>query len=306
VLPAFWGTIRHIQALIFASNYGTNLNQKKRMVNDIVKKFLKFLFRENLSIIYCTFLALAVTGCQAIARITPTPTKTPQPPTTATATSTPTGTPIPTGTATSTPVPTPTADPTDTPTMNPTDTPVPAPTDTPLPANTSPPAPTPTPVDIPTDTPVPAPSVDFKVITQRMFSMKENGGDPQEGGCGMNHTMYIKVIDINGNAVDVTLNVAWPGGEQDIETGGKGPGKAEWPMYGSYWLKVLRDLSSGREYTSEVTREMSSFHPALDDLVAGGYCLDRSIEECSELRNVGIGHLCYGHYSYEVVFQRQW
>ena len=138
-----------------------------------------------------------------------------------------------------------------------------------------------------------------------MFSMKENGGDPQEGGCGMNHTMYISVIDINGNPVDVGLRIAWWGGEQDLVTGEKGPGKIDWPMYGSYWVKVLRDLS-GREYTSEVTREMSSFHPALDDLVAGGYCLDRSIEECSQLRDIGIGHLCYGHYSYEVVFQRQW
>jgi hypothetical protein len=139
-----------------------------------------------------------------------------------------------------------------------------------------------------------------------MFSMEENGGDPQEGGCGMNHTLYINVIDVNGNPVDAVLNVAWHGGEQEIVTGDKGPGKTEWPMYGSYWVTVLRDISSGRECTSEVTREMSSHHPTMDDLVAGGYCLDRSFEECSELRDLGIGYLCYGHYSYEVVFQRQW
>jgi hypothetical protein len=265
---------------------------------------MKLLLRQNLSIIWCAFFALAITDCQTIAGVTPTPTKTPRPSVTVTATSTPTYTPMPTGTATSTSAPTPTANPTDTPTTNPTDTPVP--TNTPLPKNTLPPPPTPTPVEPPTNTPPPAPSVDFKVITQRMFSMKENGGDPQEGGCGMNHTMYISVMDINGNPVDVSLRVAWPGGEQDINTGEKGPGKAEWPMYGSYWVKVLRDLSSGREYTSEVTREMSSHHPALEDLAAGGYCLDRSIEECSELRDQGIGALCYGHYSYEVVFQRQW
>jgi hypothetical protein len=265
---------------------------------------MKLLLRTSLSIIWCAFLALAITGCQTIAGMTPTPTKTPRPPATATATNTPTSTLIPTSTATSTPVPTPTANPTNTPL--PTDTPVPTPTDTPLPENTLPPPPTPTPEAPPTDTPVPAPSVDFKVVAQRMLSMAENGGDPQEGGCGMNHTLYISTIDINGNPVDVVLNVAWPGGEQDIETGDKGPGKAEWPMYGSYWLKVLRDRSTGQEYTSEVTREMSSQHPAMDDLVAGGYCLDRSFEECSELRNLGIGYLCYGHYSYEVVLQRQW
>lgn len=66
--------------------------------------------------------------------------------------------------------------------------------------------------------------MDFKVIAQRMFSMEENGGGPQGGGCGMDHTMYSSVIDINGNPVYVALNVAWPGGERDIVTGDKGPG----------------------------------------------------------------------------------
>jgi hypothetical protein len=263
-------------------------------------RFLLQTLQRFLGIISYLLLAIAITGCQGVFGMTPTPTKTPRPPATATVTSTPTFTPMPT----STPAPTPTASPTDTPTPNPTDTPVP--TDTPLPTNTPPPAPTPTPVEPPTDTPVPAPSVDFKVITQRMFSMEENGGNRQEGGCGMNHTMYISVIDINGNPVDASLRVTWPGGEQDIVTGDKGPGKAEWPMYGSYWVEVLRDISTGQECTSEVTREMSSHHPALEDLVDGGYCLDRSIEECSKLRDLGIGYLCYGHYSYKVAFQRQW
>ena len=255
----------------------------------------------SLNIIWCALLALALTGCQTIARITPTPTKTPKPPATATATRSPTDTPMPTSTATSTPVPTSTTSPTDTPL--PTDTPVPAPTDTPVPANTPPPAPTPTPVEPPTDTPVPAPSVDFKVITQRMFTIKENQG------CQGLHDIFMTVVDINGVPLDgIIVRVDDPaGGQIELATGEKGPGKAEYPMFnGVYVVRVLRDGS--RDCTSEVTRWLDSLRPTVEDLWNCGYCEhdERTYEECAELREVGQGVLCAGHYSYEVVFQRQW
>jgi len=158
------------------------------------------------------------------------------------------------------------------------------------------------PTAIPT-APPPA-GVDFKVVTQRMFSNVENGGDSQ--GCGYNHTMYITVQDVNGTPLDgIVLKVSWPGGEQEIVTGKKGPGKAEFPMYGSYWVKVVRD-TLGHGYSSEQTRALDSCRPTLDDLIAGGYCLDKTVAECAELRELGPGYLCWGHYSYEVVFQRQW
>jgi hypothetical protein len=148
--------------------------------------------------------------------------------------------------------------------------------------------------------------VDFKVITQRMFSLTENGGNPQEGGCGMNHTLYIRVEDINGVPLDgIAVRVDDPaGGQVELVTGEKGPGRTEFPMYGTYVVRVWRDVN--REYTSEVTRWLDSGQPTVDDLWNGEYCFGRSLEECTELRDLGIGQLCYGHYSYEVVFQRQW
>jgi len=77
-------------------------------------------------------------------------------------------------------------------------------------------------------------------------------------------------------------------------------------MYGMYTVQVLRDAS--RDYTSEVTRWLDSGQPTMEDLWNCGYCEydERTYEECAELREMGRGYLCYGHYSYEVVFQRQW
>jgi len=237
---------------------------------------------------------------------TPTPTFTP------TVTNTPTWTPTSTSTATPTPTDTPTSPP-PTPTFTPqppTATPTPRPptptprppTATPVPQQSMAPPVTEPPTAIPTAPPTAG--VDFKVVTQRMFSNVENGGD--EHGCGYNHTMYITVRDINGKPLDgIVLKVSWPGGEQEIITGEKGPGKADFPMYGSYWVKVVRDKSE-RGYSSEQTRALDSYRPTLDDLIAGGYCLDKTVAECAELRERGPGYLCWGHYSYEVVFQRQW
>ena len=188
----------------------------------------------------------------------------------------------------------------------PTDTPVP-PTLTPMSTDMPTPAPpTTTPLPLPTATPIPAPSVDFKVITQRMFSMEENGDNPREGSCGMNHTLYIRVVDINGVPLDgIVVGIDDPAGRRiELTTGEKGPGKAEFPMYGTYVVRVLR--VGDRGYISEITRWLDSKQPTIDDLWNGGYCLDRSWEECNELRELGEGYLCYGHYSYEVVFQRQW
>jgi len=116
-------------------------------------------------------------------------------------------------------------------------------------------------------------------------------------------------MDINGVPLDgIVLRVDDPaGGQIEVVTGDKGLGKAEYPMFnGAYVVRVLRDGS--RDYTSEVTRWLDSLQPTVEDLWNGGYCQhdERTYEECAELRELGKGYLCAGHYSYEVVFQRQW
>ena len=228
-----------------------------------------------------------------------------------TPTLTPTNTPPPTATPTITPTPTntlvveaaPTEAQAEAPTAEPTPTPVP-PTDTPAPTNT--PAP-PTATPEPTATPVP--DVDFIVAKQRLLTKEENGG------CAGMHTIFIDVIDANGNPLKgVQIGDIWdnPG----PVTGHKGedkPGRAEWDLYKDqgFFLVVKNDPTAGRSVTSQQTDELSAddWRIGIPRLIEAGYCPDEPT--CRTLWNSGVfgegnNSLCWGHYSWEVVFQRTW
>jgi hypothetical protein len=94
------------------------------------------------------------------------------------------------------------------------------------------------------------------------------------------------VVDAQGNGLPgIKLEVAWPGGSAEIETGHKaekGLGFVDFPMYhGSYSVRVLGARSQ----------------------VAEGITVDIDRNEaCSTTGNVEANSLY--HYSYEVVFQR--
>jgi len=240
------------------------------------------------------FLTLVVMGCKAIARSqpTPTPTRTPKPTFTPTSALTPTAVVM----ATATPLPTDTPGPTDTPVPAVTDTPVhtdtPVPTDTPAPTAPPPPTNTPEPTAPPAPPPTPTPDKDFKIAKRQL--MCGHGG----------HAIFITVVDINGAPLDgVILKVTDPDPNTDdveVITGDKGPGKAEYLMWGEQWVWVERD-ASGKTYgrdRSEVAEHVDRVPPAWD-LIAAGECDGLSDEECEQRR-----HTCDG--SYELVFQRQW
>ncbi|MCB9106753.1 MAG: hypothetical protein H6633_21285 [Anaerolineales bacterium] len=187
---------------------------------------------------------------------------------------------------------------------------LPVPTDTPEPA----PLPTDTPVpptEMPTSeaTPVPESQYDFVIVKERLLTKDENGG------CAGNHNIFIDVIDANGNPLKgVQMGDLWnnPG----PVTGHKGddrPGRAEYDLYkdGGYYVLVKSDPSAGREVTSEVTDLLSSddWKIGIPRLIEAGYCPDEGT--CNTLWNSGVfgvgnNSLCWGHYSWEVVFQRTW
>jgi hypothetical protein len=250
---------------------------------------------------------LVVLGCSArqggISRITPTPTKTQHPLFTATLTATasplPSDTPAPTDTPvppTATPLPTDTRlPPTDTPVpptevIPPTDTPVP-PTDTPIPPAVAPTSrlqPTKTPVP-PTATPRP-PQVDFKVKEIVAF---EDGSLTATGL----HNVYFTVVDAGGAPIDgVIIEEVNNQPPAQVITGDKGPGKAEFMMWGTdYRFKVVGN-TNGNSASSETTHVLSVLfgHAVWDDLIRGGICADEA--SCRALGQI--------HYSYNVTFQR--
>jgi len=185
-----------------------------------------------------------------------------------------------------------------------------APTETPPPEVVPP---TDTPIPIPTDTPVPEPTpvpeFDFIITKQRLLTKDENGG------CAGNHNVFVDVIDAAGSPIKgVQIGDIWnnPG----PVTGHKGdddPGRAEYDLYkdGGYYLLVKSDPTAGREVTSQTTELLSAddWKIGIPRLIEAGYCPDEGT--CRVLWNSGVfgegnNSLCWGHYSWEVTFQRTW
>ena len=202
--------------------------------------------------------------------------------------------------------------PTNTPTLRPSDTPTLVPSDTPLPPSDTP---SPTPIPLPpteTSTPTPPP-LDFVVVHQRMWSNEENGGVSERGsvtGCGYGHQIYVWVIDPAGNPLDGVVIGDTFNNPRHI-TGEKGPGHAEYDLYmNGYRLLVVEDTNAGRPVTSQVSEVLSSndWEIPIPWLIEAHYCA--SEEECIRRRadpaGVGQNGLCWGHYSYEITFQRTW
>jgi hypothetical protein len=202
--------------------------------------------------------------------------------------------------------------PTDTPILRPSHTPTLTPSATPLP-----PSDTPSPTSIPlppTETPTPTPPpFDFVVVHQRMWTNEENGGVSERGsvtGCGYGHQIYVWVIDAAGNPLDGVVIGDTFNNPRHI-SGEKGPGHTEYDLYmNGYRLLVVEDTNTDRPVTSQVSEVMSSndWEIPIPWLIEAHYCA--SEEECIRRRadpsGAGQNGLCWGHYSYEITFQRAW
>jgi hypothetical protein len=237
-------------------------------------------------------------------------------------TSTPTITPIPTDTPTITPTPINTlvvqavAEPEqiaeeaaikEVPLIElfPTDASVP---DTPVPEAAAAATPVPVPTDTPEPTATPVPEFDYIITKQRMLTKEENGG------CVGMHNIFVDVVDANGGPIkDVELGDVW--GNPGPSTGHKGddePGRAVYDLYkNGFKIFVKNDPTAGRPVTSQVTELLSSndWEIGIPQLIESGYCPDEAT--CRVLWNSGVfgegnNSLCWGHYSWEVTFQRTW
>lgn len=256
-----------------------------------------------LSALLAALLLSCTMGRGQMAHVTATPTKTPRP--ISTSTMTPTASPLPTDTPAPTATPLPPTDtplPSDTP-LPPTDTPVPPtetaplPTDSPIPPTDTPIPPTNTPKPRPTNTPVlptntPKPKVDFRIKEIVAFV------DGSLTATGM-HNIYFTVIDVAGAPLDgIILKDTNNQPGEEVITGSKGPGKAEFTMWAAdYTFKVVGNVG-GQAFSSETTHVLSVLyeHAVYDDLIRGGICSDAAA--CRALGPI--------HYSYNVTFQRTW
>jgi len=193
----------------------------------------------------------------------------------------------PTPTHTVTPTPTPTPVPTDTPT--PTPTPVP-PTDTPVPVDTvaqrypGPAHQHPWPAyrhPEPTATPEPTkPPVDYVVADAHMIP------NPSYGGCPGAHSIFVTVVDVNGNPIDgVSIEDSGHAVPPKI-SGEKGPGKVEYDLWKNGFSLYISKNADGSPATSDITPKLSSVDEDIPDewLVQANYCRDLAIASSARAR----------------------
>jgi hypothetical protein len=220
---------------------------------------------------------------------------------------TPTFTPLPTATttATSTPAPTPTAQPAATSTAQPTEV-----ADTATPKALKPTR-TPGP---PTDTPVPTqPPYDFVIKQVHMLSKAENGG------CIGNHAIFVSVLDVNGASLMGAVVADPPFNNFKVVTGVKnepffnyGTKLAEIELVKSGTQLLVTEYPAGRAVTSELAPKLSTndWEIPIPWLIESGYCgseaeclQNRAIDRTQNPNAQGSNSLCWGHYSYWLVFQ---
>ncbi len=164
----------------------------------------------------------------------------------------------------------------------------------------------------PTNTPepitAPVPEFDYIITQQRLLSKEENGG------CVGNHSIFVSVVDVSGNPINgVEIGDVW--GNPGPITGHKGddqPGRAVWDLYkNGFMIFIKNDPTAGREVTSQVTELLSSndWEIGIPRLIEAGYCPDEStcrVQWNSGVFGEGNNTLCWGHYSWDITFQRTW
>ncbi len=146
--------------------------------------------------------------------------------------------------------------------------------------------------------------VDFVIKEQRLWTVEENGGrfDGPSLHCGYGHEIHVLVEDANGQPLDGIVVERVYAKERGV-SGTKGPGRLEFSLFSTGdMVRVVGDVN-GNAYTSETSRNLDVRDDQIpvQDLIAAHYCPDAAT--CQKL--VAENHLCRGHYSWTVVFQKQ-
>ncbi len=128
-----------------------------------------------------------------------------------------------------------------------------------------------------------------------MLTQQENGG------CRGMHSIFVTVLDkagnpLNGVTVQDTFNV------ETHHSGDKGAGKLEYDLWKNGFSVTVTKNEDDSPATSQVSDKLSSVDTDIPTewLLQGGYCNDMS--DCTTRK--GTNQLCFGHYSYNVIFQK--
>ena len=150
----------------------------------------------------------------------------------------------------------------------------------------------------------------FQLVEKRLWDVFENGG--QKDGptviCGERRELHVYVRDAAGSPLNGVAVQALLGAKEILVTGsqGKGDGKVEFVLGGGQYVTVARD-NDGREATAETAYGLTTDPREIpfEQFVAGQYCSDEAA--CNFWANpTNQPPPCSGHFSWTVVFQRNY
>lgn len=195
-----------------------------------------------------------------------------------------------------------------TPTPVPQPTPTPAPTQAGEPVPTEPPAEAPAPTEPPAEAPAPTeppaqPGMEFSLVTTRLRPI----GQDAQSCTGGENSIFVYVQDAAGNPLN-GVRVQEIFTKRVQESGLKGPGTVQYDIYRGGGGQVQIIDGAGNPL-SPVSEGMSADWPAFHMMWDAGYCNCKphpDAESCQyDLENKQY-LFTVGHYTYEVIFRRNY
>ncbi len=166
-------------------------------------------------------------------------------------------------------------------------------------------APRPTAAPQPTAPPAAPAGPHFTLVVRRLWTLEETGGHLAGGisvNCGYAHNLHVYVKDAAGNLLNgVTIREAG-GVQQELASGSKAPGMAEFDLYPpGKDVYIIRDVD-GRQATSDTGAAPTLTAPIPYDILRGShYCTDDA--DCAHFVSEGG---CNGHYTWDMEFRRNY
>ena len=144
------------------------------------------------------------------------------------------------------------------------------------------------------------PRAQYQIVNYRVLGYDENnGGIFNNGG---QHMIFVNVVDENGNGVEAVVKDA-VNNKIAIVTGAKGPGRAEFEMFGEKFKLYVASDSSG-DVTSQISNQMDTVWPHIPDIIGKLGPLEEELSICPTPDVRCEPPFYRAHWSYEVTFQK--
>ncbi|MBW7883231.1 MAG: SH3 domain-containing protein [Caldilineaceae bacterium] len=145
------------------------------------------------------------------------------------------------------------------------------------------------------------PNAQYQIVHFKVLGLGENNGGIRDSSA--QHHIFVTVLDQNGHGVDGAVVKNLVGEKGEVETGGKGPGKAEITMYWEPFKLAVASDPSG-PVTSQISNQMGLAFPHLPDIVGKLGGLDYEYAVCPTLEVNCAWPIQAVHFSYEITFQK--